>query len=440
MSKSLATESSAGAPKKHFLQQLGAIMAAILLAFGLTSTVTPAFAAGGSVGVTATITPTEGTGSGTIVAQSIRSDSVQLQVQVDGVVINVLNTVSGGNGSWATPTTTLPLPYEGLLPGQVLTVVFPSQTADSTLSRVLASYTQVALPDPVQSIFPQAPSSNGTVVTFPVVTGYQYEVNGVVQTGSAPIPVGGILSVDAVSTSPTVTLEGTTHWDFPYVAPALNPAIRPQQPDVFDEPGVDNDSITVYAGVGFSNPMLNGAPVEPGNHNVTEFINANGALTVSYTLLPGYGVKGGSATPTFGPYFFTGLVPDPVPPHGDPEPTPAEPPANPPANPDVPKPAEPVAPVTPAEPAPAAPVVPAGDTSVSAPVSSTNTVPDTTSATQAAPQAQQQVVGTEDAEVADHEVQTAAAGAPGRAGWLMVAGAMLLLVATGGLYVRRSRA
>lgn len=272
------------------------------------------------------------------------------------LTVEVVVTTPSANGSSqlvfhdpAQPATdpTPDIPGDAVVPwiGVVGTYgVFPGATITASIGGTrIAAYTNPAItPDPVLAVPPSAPTFvdlPGTAddgVTLPSRECWVYTVNGTIHPAGAFVSVTGPVTVTASLAAGCVVRPGTQptyEWSATLSGDAPPPpadgtdvkkqAVPPQAPDVKDEDGAANDTITVYGAEGWSNPKLNGVSVVPGIYQVSPYVDGRGNLTVTYDLnTETHKMKDGSTSWSFGPFRFNDgtFVP---PPHGEPNPAPA---------------------------------------------------------------------------------------------------------------------
>jgi hypothetical protein len=98
--------------------------------------------------------------------------------------------------------------------------------------------------------------------------------------------LGGVLLDSYTNTTPP-----------PVVVPPANQQAVPPQVTFNDAPGVGNDTITLPAGTGFANPVINGVSYLPNTYNVhtSQLVDGKGCVTYSYAVLDGFTYKGGAS-------------------------------------------------------------------------------------------------------------------------------------------------
>ena len=295
MEKSFATASSVGAPKKkRRFTKVAAFFTALLVALGFTAVVSPALPAFAAAAFCC---------GGQFVALS--SDSVTLEASNGApfeVPVNIVVTMPAELGSGQTVYT------ETLLPGTDITPDIPNdELKDWTGTfgpysvpwgatiRAYVGPTEIAVAYTNQTkrlVAPASPIQQGNTVYFTATDDYYYvDAAGTPYGATASIPTDGALLAYAKPAKADVELTGNTEWIY---ASVPNQQAIPPQVTKNDQDGTANDTITLGAGTGYSNPVINGLSYVPGTYNVAGLLDGKGCLTVTYTVLEGFSSKLGA--------------------------------------------------------------------------------------------------------------------------------------------------
>ena len=265
MEKSFATASSVGAPKKkRRFTKVAAFFTALLVALGFTAVVSPALPAFAALSFCC---------GGKLVAQS--PDQVTLEASNGAsfeVPVNIVVTMPAELGSGQTVYT------ETLLPGTDITPDIPNdELKDWTGTfgpynvpygatiQAFVGPTEIAVAYTNQTkrlVAPAAPIQQGNTVYFTATDDYYYvDAAGTPYGATASIPTDGALLAYAKPAKADVELTGNTEWIY---ASVPNQQAIPPQVTKNDQDGTANDTITLGAGTGYSNPVINGLSYVPG--------------------------------------------------------------------------------------------------------------------------------------------------------------------------------